>query len=292
MADQFGLQIETFDRAALEGMGAGALLAVAQGSIQPPQMLVVRHPGKGPLSLFAGKGITFDSGGISLKPREDMHLMKGDMCGAAAVLGAMRAIAAVGADVNVVAIAALAENMPGGRALKPGDVITAMNGKTIEVQNTDAEGRLVLADALAYGAKLEPAAMVDLATLTGACIIALGHLATGVMGTSEALIGQIRQAGEAAGERMWELPFYPEYREQMKSDVADIRNIGGRPAGAITGGIFLKEFADDKPWAHLDIAGTAWQDDGTPYLAKGATGVGVHTLLNLAEALADGRVNG
>ncbi len=285
MGREYGVAIETMEEDALEAMGANALLAVARGSAEPPRLLVLRRPGQGPLTAFVGKGITFDSGGISIKPGENMHTMKGDMAGAAAVLGAMRALAATGSDANVIGIVAIAENMPGGRALKPGDVITALNGKTIEVQNTDAEGRLVLADALAHAANLGAESIVDLATLTGACIIALGHLATAAMGTDQALIDQIRAAGDAAGERIWQLPLYPEYREQMKSDVADIRNIGGRPAGTITGAIFLKEFAGGKPWAHLDIAGTAWRDDGASYAAKGATGAGVGTLLELAARL-------
>lgn len=284
MAGEYGLEITIYAEDALREMGAQAILGVARGSEEPPRLVVLRHPGEGPLTAFVGKGITFDSGGISIKPGENMHTMKGDMAGAAAVAGALRALAATGSRANVVGVLALAENLPGGRALKPGDVIRALNGKTIEVQNTDAEGRLVLADALAHAAGLGAARLVDLATLTGACIIALGHLASGVMGTDQSLIDQIRAAGDAAGERTWQLPLWPEYREQMKSDVADIRNIGGRPAGTITGGIFLKEFAGEKPWAHLDIAGTAWRDENTPYAAKGGTGVGVHTLVNLADA--------
>lgn len=282
LADESGLEAATYDEDGLQALGARAILAVARGSEEPPRMVVVRHRGRGPLLAFVGKGVTFDSGGISLKPREKMHEMKRDMAGAAAVVGALRALATAGVDLNVVAITALAENLPGGRALKPGDVITALNGKTIEVQNTDAEGRLLLADALAHASDLGADYVVDLATLTGACVVALGHQASGLMGSDQALLAALQAAGEEAGERLWPLPLYPEYREQVKSDVADLRNTGGRPAGAITGAIFLQEFAGNRPWAHLDIAGTAWREEEAPYAAKGATGVGVHTLYNLA----------
>jgi leucyl aminopeptidase len=229
--------------------------------------------------VIVGKSITFDSGGISIKPAEKMEQMKTDMSGGATVLGTMKALAQLKLPVSVVGLLPATENMPSGTAVKPGDVVRAMSGKTIEVINTDAEGRMILADALSYAARYKPSAVVDLATLTGACVVALGNRATGVMGTNPKLIDQLKRAGERCGERVWELPLWEEYQEQIKSDVADMKNVGGRGAGAITAAAFLQKFVDDYPWAHLDIAGTSWNDDPRPYSPKGATGVGVRLLV-------------
>jgi leucyl aminopeptidase len=275
LADEFGLEATILDRAGIEAEGLHALAAVGQGSDEEPRFIVLQYRGGAegarPLVLV-GKGITFDSGGISIKPAERMEDMKYDMSGAAAVLGAMRGIAELKLAVNVVMIVAAAENMPSGRAIKPGDVIRSHAGKTIEIINTDAEGRLVLADALSYARKFNPAAIVDAATLTGACVVALGNQAIGMMGNSGALIDQIRAAGHRVGERCWPLPLWDEYREQLDSQIADIKNSGGRAAGSITAAWFLKEFVGETAWVHLDIAGTAYREEPVPYLRKGATG--------------------
>ncbi|HUH11504.1 MAG TPA: leucyl aminopeptidase [Longimicrobiales bacterium] len=276
MAADTGLACTVLDRAAMEEEGMAALLAVAQGSAQEPRLIVLEHrggpDGQRPLVLV-GKGVTFDTGGISIKPADKMEQMKYDMSGAAAVIGAMRGIAELGLEHNVVGVVPCAENMPSSTALKPGDVIRALSGKTIEIINTDAEGRLILADALAYAARFEPAAILDAATLTGAVVVALGNHAIGLMGNDGDLIGEVRSAGHRAGERCWPLPLWDEYRKLMDSDIADIKNSGGRAAGTITAGWFLKEFVGETPWAHLDIAGTAYGDTPPPYLRKGASGV-------------------
>jgi leucyl aminopeptidase len=276
IAEDFGLKITVLDRADMEREGMKALLAVAQGSEEEPRFIALEYNGGAkdaqPLVLI-GKGVTFDSGGISIKPAERMEEMKFDMCGAAAVLGAMRGIAELKLKINVVGIVPSTENLPSGRAFKPGDVIGSHLGKTIEIVNTDAEGRLILADALSYARRFNPVAMVDAATLTGACVIALGFHAIGMMGTDGDLIEEIRSAGIRSGERCWPLPLWDEYREQIDSTIADMKNSGGRAAGAITAGWFLKEFAGEVPWVHLDIAGTAYRDEAAPYLRKGATGV-------------------
>jgi leucyl aminopeptidase len=230
---------------------------------------------------LVGKGITFDSGGIDIKPQEGMHEMKGDMAGGASVLAALTAIARLKTPVNVTALVPATENMPGGSAQKPGDVVTAMNGKTIEVLNTDAEGRLILADALSYARKLEAKAIIDVATLTGACHVALGDLCSGVFTNNQALADKIIASGQETGELLWQLPMYDEYKEQLKSDIADIKNIGGRFGGAITAAKFLADFVDDVPWVHLDIAGTYYTDKEKGYTTKGATGVPVRALVNL-----------
>ena len=281
---KFGFRLRVLDRATMRRLGMNAVLAVAQGSIQPPQFIVTeyRAPGapKRPI-LFAGKGITFDSGGLSLKPADKMHWMKYDMSGGAAVLGAMRAIAALKLPVHVVGLVPATENLPSGSAQRPGDVIRTYSGKTVEVENTDAEGRLVLADALGYAQRYQPQAIVDLATLTGACIVALGHHAVGLMGNDPWLLEQVRSAGNRSAERVWELPLWPEYGEQIKSEVADLKNVGSDGAGAITAGYFLKEFVEDVSWAHLDIAGLAWSESEKGYLPRGATGVGVRLLVEL-----------
>jgi leucyl aminopeptidase len=226
-----------------------------------------------------GKGVVFDAGGISLKPAEKMEEMKMDMAGGAAVLGTFLAAALLKLPVNLVGLIPAVENLPSGTAIRPGDVLTSLSGQTIEVINTDAEGRLILADALTYVRRFEPRAVIDLATLTGACVIALGHHATAVLGSDAALIRQLIQAGEDAGERLWQLPLWEEYAEQIKSDIADMKNVGGRAAGTITASAFLQKFTAGLHWAHLDIAGTAWEEKGRHYLPKGATGVGVRMLL-------------
>lgn len=291
IAKKHGLKITVVDRAGMEKEGMGALLAVAQGSDEPPYFVVLEYRGAGekdrPLALV-GKGVTFDAGGISIKPSEKMELMKYDMSGAAAVLGAIDAVAELGLPVNVVALAPLTENLPSGRALKPGDVIKSLSGKSIEIINTDAEGRLILADSLTYAARFEPAAIVDCATLTGAVVIGLGHHAIGLMGNNGRLMDELRAAGQRTGDRCWPLPLWDEYRKQLDSPVADIRNSGGRPAGSITAGWFLKEFvADEVPWAHLDIAGTAWLDEDRWPLAKGASGVPTRLLIEWIRSRAE-----
>jgi leucyl aminopeptidase len=270
------LAVTVLDRAALEEEGMRTLLAVSQGSEQEPRLIILEYRGAGapeggPLVLV-GKGVTFDSGGISIKPAERMEEMKYDMSGAAAVLGATQAIADLGLPVHLVSIIPSTENLLSGKALKPGDIIRSHLGKTIEVVNTDAEGRLILADALSYAQRFKPRAIVDAATLTGACVIARGNHAIGLMGTDQRLIDEVRAAGERTGERCWPLPLWDEFRPQIDSNYADLKNTGGRPAGTITAGLFLKEFAGDAPWAHLDIAGTAYRDEALPYLRKGATG--------------------
>jgi len=276
IADEFGMRCTILGREELVAEGMKALLAVSQGSDQEPKLIVLEHlrgaEGEAPLALV-GKGLTFDAGGISIKPSQGMEDMKFDMCGAAGVLGAMRAIGEIGVEANVVAIVPASENLLSGSAVKPGDIIGSHLGKTIEVINTDAEGRLILADALSYLRRFSPAAAVDAATLTGACVIALGHHVTAVMGNDDALIDEIRAAGDRAGERVWPLPMHDEYKEQLKSEYADIKNTGGRPAGSITAGWFLREFVGDFPWAHLDVAGTAYGEGKLSYQTKGATGV-------------------
>ena len=289
VAETWNLELEVLDREQMEQLGMGALLGVAQGSRQPPKFIVLSYRGadssQSPLGLI-GKGVTFDSGGISIKPAEGMGDMKGDMAGGAVAIAAMRAIAELKPRLNVTALIPATENLPSGTALKPGDVLKAMNGKTIEVVTTDAEGRLVLADALCYGRKLGLSPMIDVATLTGACHVALGDFCTGAFTNSQELADRVIKAGEECGERIWQLPMYEEYKEQNKSDVADIKNSGGRYGGAITAAQFLAEFAEDTPWVHLDIAGTAQAEKDRTYLVKGATGVMVRTLVNLALSLA------
>lgn len=275
IADEWGLRCTVLDRAAIRDEGLAALLAVSQGSEQEPRLIVLEHRGGGgdeaPLVLI-GKGLTFDAGGVSIKPAAGMEEMKFDMCGGAAVLAAMQAVAELGVPANVVGIVPSSENLLSGAAMKPGDIIETHLGKTVEVVNTDAEGRLILADALSYARRFNPAAVVDAATLTGACVVALGHEASAVMGNDEALIAELRAAGERVGERAWPLPMYEEYKEQLRSDYADIKNVGGRPASSITAGWFLREFVGEFAWAHLDIAGTAYGDGKLPYQTKGATG--------------------
>ena len=291
VADEVGLRLVVHDAAALSEGGFGAILGVAAGSDRPPRLLEMWHePDQAEhFVVLVGKGITFDSGGLSLKPAAAMETMKTDMSGAAAVIGAMRAIAALDLPVKVLGLTPLTDNMPGPLATKPGDVLTARNGKTIEVLNTDAEGRLVLADALALGAEQGPDLMIDVATLTGACKVALGEKIGGIMGTDDALIARIVAAGAGAGERFWHLPLPDDYRSLIDTPIADMKNTGGRFGGTLTAGLLLKEFVGDVPWAHLDVAGPARWPDGEHYQTKGGSGFGVRTLVGLVEDVA---VNG
>jgi leucyl aminopeptidase len=288
MAREAGLSVEVIDEKKMAELKMGALLSVAQGSAEPPRMIVITYTPekldpKAPVLGLVGKAITFDTGGISIKPAADMEKMKYDMCGGAAMIGAMRALAALKPSCKIIAVVPSSENMPGGRAQKPGDVRIAMSGKSIEVINTDAEGRLVLADAVTYAKKLGCTHLVDAATLTGAVVVALANVNVGVFGSDQAFTDQLLASSKAAGEKMWPLPIDDDYREMIKSGVADIQNVGsGKGGGAITGAMFIKEFTGDTPWIHLDIAGTAWQDDVKPWNAKGATGVAVRTLVDLA----------
>ncbi len=285
IAGKYDLEFKVFDREDMEAMGMGALLGVARGSNEPPKLMTLSYRGDGRSQEalgFLGKGITFDSGGISIKPSEGMGEMKGDMAGAAAVVAALGAIAQLKPQVNVTAIVPATENLPSGTALKPGDILKAMNGKTIEVISTDAEGRLILADALCYGQKLGLSPLIDLATLTGACRIALGTLYGGLFSNNRDLAEKVLKAGETAGERMWQMPMPAEYKELIKSEVADIKNGGNRLGGAITAALFLAEFAGDTPWVHVDIAGPASSTKESGYLVKGATGFGVRTLVEFA----------
>ncbi len=281
-----GLGVEVLDEKEIERLRMGLLLGVAKGSAEPPRMIVLRHtpPGapKAPMLGLVGKGITFDTGGISIKPADGMERMKDDMSGGAAVICAMRAIALLKAPINVVGIVPTTENMPGGRAIKPGDILTGASGKTVEVINTDAEGRLILGDGLWYAQQLGATHLVDVATLTGACMVALGRAASGLFGQPDTWVDVLQRLGTRTGDRAWPLPLYEEYSDQLKSEIADLLNTGGRPAGACTAAMFLKEFSGGLPWAHLDIAGTAWAEEAKPWQPKGATGVAVRLLAELA----------
>ncbi len=288
MAAKNGLTCRVLGLAEIKKLKMGGIMGVSQGSSFPPQLVILENKVKSKSKpvVLVGKGVTFDTGGISLKPGGDMDKMKFDMCGAAAVSGAMQAIANLKLSTKVIGIMPLVENMPGSKAQRPGDVIRCYNGKTVEVLNTDAEGRLILADALAYAKKFEPKLMVDIATLTGACAAAFSDLAVAVMGTDPKLVSAIREAGEKTGERCWELPLWDEYAELIKATYADLQNISKRQAGTITAGMFLKEFADHTTsWAHLDIAGTAWNNGGSKALSPiGATGVGVRLFVELVKS--------
>jgi leucyl aminopeptidase len=276
LAKQHGFGITVLNRAAIEKEGMGALLAVGQGSAQEPRFIALEYKGgEGAPVVLVGKGVTFDTGGISIKPAQSMEDMKYDMSGAAAVLGTFEVLGRLTPRLNVIGLIPSAENMPSSTAYRPGDVVKTLSGKTIEVVNTDAEGRLLLCDALAWAKRYSPACVLDIATLTGAIVIALGHTAIGVMGTDEALVDAVVAAGDRAGERAWPLPLWDEYRDLIKSDIADMKNSGGRPAGSITAGWFLREFVDGFPWAHLDIAGTAYTERDSPDIAKGPTAAGV-----------------
>jgi leucyl aminopeptidase len=289
MASRFGLSCEIFGPENIRELKMGAFWAVAQGSDEPPQLIVIGYDPPGappePVVGLIGKGITFDTGGISIKPAESMHEMKTDMAGGATMLGVMQAIAQLKPRVRVRAVIPATENMPSGKAYKPGDVITAMSGKTIEVLNTDAEGRLVLADALTYAKQIGCTILIDAATLTGAVMIALGSITTGVFGWNQEWVERVLASARACGERMWQLPVDEEYRDLYKSLIADIANTGGRYGGAITGAMFVGEFAGETPWVHLDIAGTRWSNEEKPYLGKGPTGAGLRTLIHLVMSL-------
>lgn len=271
LAKSHGLGVDILDRIDMEKLGMNTLLSVARGSHEPPKFIVLRHVGGATgakPTVLVGKGVTFDSGGISLKPGLEMDEMKYDMCGAASVMGTLKAAAMMKLPLNVIGVIPTTENMPGGAATKPGDVVTSMSGQTVEILNTDAEGRLILCDALTYVERFDPECVVDIATLTGACVIALGHVASGLLANNEGLARELLDAGDDAYDRAWQLPLWDDYQEQLKSNFADMANIGGRPAGTITAACFLARFADKYRWAHLDIAGTAWRSGKE----KGATG--------------------
>jgi leucyl aminopeptidase len=277
------IRVRVFGRREIEGWKMGGILAVGKGSDVPPRLIVAEYRGGragAPWTALVGKGVTFDTGGISLKKWEGMEKMKYDMAGGAGMLAAIRAAAALGIRKNIVAVVPAVENMPSGKAFRPGDVIRMMSGKTVEVLSTDAEGRLILADAITYAKKrYRPAAMVDAATLTGACVVALGSVAMGMMGNDEKLLARMKEASASSGEKAWELPLHEEYLEQIKSDIGDLKNIGGPEAGTITAGYFLKEFAGDSPWVHLDIAGVAWREKDRMGYAAGPTGAPVRLLI-------------
>jgi len=280
LAREFKLGLEVLERKDMEKLGMGALLAVARASHQPPKLIVLRYMGsknRKPIVLV-GKGITFDTGGISLKPAGEMDEMKFDMSGAGSVLGAIRALAGMKAPVNVIGVIPACENMPGGAATKPGDIATSLSGQTVEILNTDAEGRLILCDALTYAARFEPETVIDIATLTGAIVIALGHVATGLFANDDKLAGEIRDAADDAWDRVWQMPLWEDYQEQLRSNFADMANIGGRPGGSITAASFLARFTRKLRWAHLDIAGTAWKSGRE----KGSTGRPVPLLVRYA----------
>ena len=285
LAKDWKLKLEVLDRKQMEALKMGSLLSVAKGSVEPPKLIVLTHAGGKPKDapiVLVGKGITFDSGGISLKPGEAMDEMKYDMCGAGSVLGTLRAIAEMKLKLNVIGVIPTCENMPAGNANKPGDIVTSMSGQTIEILNTDAEGRLILCDALTYAERFKPAAVVDIATLTGACVIALGHVNSGMYASSDALADELLAASKAANDPAWRMPLDDEYQEQLKSNFADMANIGGRPGGSITAACFLSRYTKKYPWAHLDIAGTAWKSGKE----KGATGRPVPLLTAFLKARA------
>jgi leucyl aminopeptidase len=291
MAKEAGLAIEVLNEKKIADLKMGALLSVAQGSVEPPRMIVITYtpahakPGA-PVVGLVGKAVTFDTGGISIKPADGMEKMKYDMAGGATMIGAIRALAALKPAVKVICVVPATENMPGGKAQKPGDIQTAMSGKTIEVLNTDAEGRLILADAIHYAKQLGATHLVDAATLTGAIVVALANVNVGVFGNDQAWTDKLLASAKVAGEKMWQLPMDEEYREFIKGSFADIQNIGsGKGGGSITGAWFIREFAGDTPWIHLDIAGTAWNDEAKAWLAKGPTGVSLRTLVQLVTSL-------
>lgn len=295
VAARSGLEIDVLDEERAHREGMGSFLSVASGSSQPPKFIVLRYngdPASKELLALVGKGITFDTGGISIKPAERMEDMKYDMSGGAGVIAAMSALAALAPKINVVGIVPATENMPGGKATKPGDIVKAMNGKTIEVINTDAEGRLILADGLCYARKAGVTKLVDTATLTGACVIALGHAAAALVANDDEFAKQFLDASKSTGERYWQMPYYDDYLGQMKSDIADLKNTGGRAAGTLTAAAFLREFVDKTPWIHVDIAGTAYLDNESGWQAKGPTGIPVRTFVALAESLAGAPVIG
>jgi leucyl aminopeptidase len=286
MSQACGLSFEILDQDRMRQLGMGALLGVAQGSANPPALIVMQYKPENAISTdhlgLVGKGVTFDTGGISIKPSEGMEKMKYDMAGGAAVIGAMQAIALLKPPIAVTGIVPAVENMPGSRAQRPGDIVTSLSGKTIEILNTDAEGRLILADAITYAKQLGCTHLIDTATLTGAIVVALGHASSGVFANNDELLERWMTAAKQAGEKMWHMPLDEEYRDQLKTVYADIQNIGGRWGGACSAAMFLKAFAGDTPWVHIDVAGTAWLDDAKPYLAKGPTGIPLGSMVNLA----------
>ncbi len=288
LASRAGLQVTVLDEAKIAELGMGLLLGVARGSEEPPRLLVIEYQPQAatsaPVLGLVGKGVTFDTGGLSIKPSQGMDRMKDDMAGGAAVVGALTAIARLNAPVRVIGVVPIAENMPSGYAIRPGDVLRSASGKTVEVLDTDAEGRLILGDALWYARQRGATHLVDIATLTGACMIALGHAVSGLFARPKAWADALQEAAHKAGDCIWPMPLYADYFDMLRSDIADLKNVGGRPAGAITAAIFLEQFAGDGPWAHLDIAGTAWNEDAKEYLPKGPTGAGVKTLATLAFA--------
>ena len=290
IAERYGMQANVLDRAGIEDEGLNGLATVGRSAANEPRFIVLEHRKGGEEApvVLVGKAVTFDSGGISIKPSGGMDEMKYDMSGGAAVLGTMEAVGALDLAINAVALVPATENLPAGNAFKPGDVLKLHSGKTVEIVTTDAEGRLILADALSYAKRYEPAAVIDCATLTGACVVALGHHASGLMGNDEALIEEIERAGEAAGERAWHLPLFEEYTEQTKGETADLKNSGGRPGGALTAGAFLKEFVD-YPWVHLDIAGTAYGNSRNAYTPKGASGTPARLLVEFLRGRAGDR---
>ncbi len=284
IAKKTGVKCRTLSRPDMKRLGMGGILNVSRGSSQPPKFIILEYNTRkknNDTIVLIGKGVTFDSGGISLKPGANMDLMKADMAGAAAVLGAFKAISNLKPATHIVGLVPCTENMPSGSALKPGDIIKCMSGKTVEILNTDAEGRLILADAIAYAKRYKPDAIIDLATLTGACVAALGTFTSGMLGNNDKLKERVKHAGEKSHERVWELPLWKEYYELIKSNIADIKNTGGRYAGTITAACFLGEFVENFPWVHLDIDGTFLVEKDTPYIRKGATGVGVRLLTRL-----------
>ena len=285
VAKRYGMEYEVLEKEDMQRFGMGALLGVAQGSAQPPKLVAIKYKGKqvwDEVLSFVGKGISFDTGGISLKPGKGMEEMIGDMGGAAAVIGALEVIGRLKPSVNVLAVIPCAENMPSGTALKPGDVVTTMSGRTVEILNTDAEGRLVLADGVTYAKQLGADYIVDIATLTGAVLVALGTCTTGVVTNNEDFVEEVMESAADAGEQVWRLPAFKQYKEQIKSKVADLKNTGGRYAGSITAGLFIGAFAEDTPWVHLDIAGTSWAEKEDTLSRVGGTGVMVRTLAILA----------
>lgn len=288
IAEQYGFELTILEKEDMQQQGMGALMAVAQGSIEPPKLIILKYQGNPEsqeIIALVGKAITFDSGGISIKPSQKMDEMKGDMAGGAAVLGAMMALGQLRSKVNIIAVVPCTENMPSGSAFRPGDILTSLSGKTIEVLSTDAEGRLILADAVTYAKQLNATKIVDLATLTGACVIGLGTVYSGVLTNNQEWCQTVIKAGQIIGEKMWELPNDTEYLEQIKSSIADLKNTGGRNAGTITAGLFIGEFAGKTPWVHIDIAGTSDTEKDKGYNLKGGTGVGVRTLVQLMKLL-------
>lgn len=296
VAQEWGLECTCLEVEEIEALGMGGVLGVAQGSNQPPRFIILHYRGgieaRGkPHPAFIGKGVTFDSGGISIKPSDKMDLMKGDMAGGAAVIAAMQAIGELKPAINVTGIIPAVENLPSGHAIRPGDILKAMNGKTMEVISTDAEGRMILADALSYARREGFSPLVDIATLTGAAAIALGPFFTGAFSNDRPLLDHLLEVAQDTGERIWPMPMDDDFKELIKSEVADVKNSGGREGGAITAALFLREFVEDTPWVHLDIAATAQTDETRPYQTKGGTGTAVRTLVGLALSLAEGRRN-